>query len=560
VDGEGNMNAPSDVSSADDRKRRASPLRRLWIAFALALFAVTAAPAHGEPGAGLEAGRRGDATTYEQRKALAEEGDPAAQYALGLVYEHGEGRPRNLAEAARWYREAAKQGHVEAQVGLGAFYARGEGVPEDLVRAYALFDLAAEGGFSAAADFRDSVARRMTDAQFAEARRLAGDARRSGPGAIFRLDEIASGQHGAAPARPSGQETPEMVAAAQRALAALGYEPGPADGIAGSSTSAAVRAFQAGSGLAVDGEVSAALLRRLDAALAQADRREPLLHGAGLLWMVEGAAPQPSYLFGTMHSSDPRVLDLPPAVAEALAGAGSVTVEIRLAEGDSVEDFGVKLLRSMLLTDGRTLERVVGHELFARVVAALAPYGLEPAVLQFFKPWVVFFFVSQAQSNLEEAAGGGLALDLWLADEAMRKGKPVYGLETVDEQLAVFDGMAEGDQIALLESAVEYLETAGGPAGGSAFWLEEMKERYLQGDIAAIMRSMEGPAQRMDPAAMRTLYKRLIDDRNEVMVARMASLLARGNAFVAVGAAHLPGEAGILHLLERRGYRVTRIY
>jgi len=52
----------------------------------------------------------------------------------------------------------------------------------------------------------------------------------------------------------------------------------------------------------------------------------------------------------------------------------------------------------------------------------------------------------------------------------------------------------------------------------------------------------------------------MLDDRNRTMVKRMIPLLQRGSAFVAVGAAHLPGEEGMLYLLEQEGYRVTRIY
>jgi hypothetical protein len=44
------------------------------------------------------------------------------------------------------------------------------------------------------------------------------------------------------------------------------------------------------------------------------------------------------------------------------------------------------------------------------------------------------------------------------------------------------------------------------------------------------------------------------------MVERLRPRLAEGGAFVAVGALHLPGEEGILRLLERQGYRVTRLY
>jgi uncharacterized protein YbaP (TraB family) len=55
-------------------------------------------------------------------------------------------------------------------------------------------------------------------------------------------------------------------------------------------------------------------------------------------------------------------------------------------------------------------------------------------------------------------------------------------------------------------------------------------------------------------------WTRLVDARNRVMVARMQPRLAEGNAFVAVGAAHLPGEKGILNLLARQGYTVRKLY
>ena len=54
--------------------------------------------------------------------------------------------------------------------------------------------------------------------------------------------------------------------------------------------------------------------------------------------------------------------------------------------------------------------------------------------------------------------------------------------------------------------------------------------------------------------------KRLLEDRNHRMVERMLPRFDEGGAFIAIGAAHLPGESGVLALLERRGYTVTRLY
>ncbi len=83
---------------------------------------------------------------------------------------------------------------------------------------------------------------------------------------------------------------------------------------------------------------------------------------------------------------------------------------------------------------------------------------------------------------------------------------------------------------------------------------------YLARDIAAIFRFWIAPAKHMGPDFLRGFMERLLDRRNEVMVARMAPMLAGGNAFIAVGAAHLPGDKGILYLLEQQGYQISRVY
>ena len=59
---------------------------------------------------------------------------------------------------------------------------------------------------------------------------------------------------------------------------------------------------------------------------------------------------------------------------------------------------------------------------------------------------------------------------------------------------------------------------------------------------------------------MLTVMERMLDNRNEVMVERMQELLETGNAFIAVGAAHLPGKSGILKLLTEQGYQVSRAH
>ncbi len=130
-----------------------------------------------------------DAAIYALVETQARKGYAAAQWSLGVMnYRFGtpsqEGR-KNAVEALVWYRRAAEQGHPDSQASLAMAYADGIGVPRDLVEAYKWLDLAAENipaprrrlNFEGIrADLikqRDALARRMTRAQIAEARRLA---------------------------------------------------------------------------------------------------------------------------------------------------------------------------------------------------------------------------------------------------------------------------------------------------------------------------------------------------------------------------------------------------
>jgi TPR repeat protein len=146
---------------------------RLTIAFVLS-FACLATPTWSDYKAGEDAYNRGDyATALREWQPLAEQGVPSAQFRLGLLYENGNGVPRDFAKARLWYEKAAVQGEAKAQFYLGIQSAFGEGGPLDLVQAYMWYSLAAGNGNAHAPGYRDDLARQMTPAQIAEAQGLA---------------------------------------------------------------------------------------------------------------------------------------------------------------------------------------------------------------------------------------------------------------------------------------------------------------------------------------------------------------------------------------------------
>lgn len=101
--------------------------------------------------AGVAAYKRGDfEAALRAWRPLAEQGNPNAQFNLGLMYNNGKGVPKDDVEAMKWYRMAAEQGYANAQFNLGFMYDSGQGVPEDDVEAVKWYRMAAEQGHAKA--------------------------------------------------------------------------------------------------------------------------------------------------------------------------------------------------------------------------------------------------------------------------------------------------------------------------------------------------------------------------------------------------------------------------
>jgi len=262
----------------------------------------------------------------------------------------------------------------------------------------------------------------------------------------------------------------------------------------------------------------------------------------GLLWEISKTGQVPSHLFGTIHSEDPGVVDLPVPVKQAFDASNSVALEVLL-------DTEAMMYSStaMLMLDGRSLSGVLGVPLYKQVAEAIVSRGVPEPVLNRMKPWAAA--VTLSTPVLET----GQVLDMVLYKDALQQEKPVYGLETVREQLDLFDALSESDQIILLRDAVENLPALEAMNA-------ELLKAYKQRDLAGLLTINETSMQTGDQRLAKDFQRRVVDDRNHLMAERMQPYLQQGKAFVAVGALHLPGETGLLNLLEQQGYTVRRVY
>lgn len=273
---------------------------------------------------------------------------------------------------------------------------------------------------------------------------------------------------------------------------------------------------------------------------ASAGTVDPNQFDFGILWQIDNGFSAPSFLFGTMHVEDPRVTELPQPVMDAFNNSSSLTTEA-LLEMEQILLVGPELL----LIDGSNLQELIGAELYLQVTSALSTRGLPSEMASVLRPWAVALFLSQPQSR------SGMFLDRKLYHLAQQNGKPVFGLETMDEQLAVFKTMVLEDQIALLEETLAQLNMI-------PEVIERLTVAYLGRDLAKL--TAIANEQFTDTPVQQQLKQSLVIDRNVKMVDRMQARLEEGGAFVAIGALHLSGTDGVLSHLQRMGYSVKRVY
>ena len=284
------------------------------------------------------------------------------------------------------------------------------------------------------------------------------------------------------------------------------------------------------------------------AAIVPTSAQGDQINGQGLLWRVDGAHEQPSYVLGTMHVSDERIVDLPAPVRDVLENAGSLTLELVMSP-----EVMAQAAQASLLRDGQRLEDIIGPDLFRELVGVGQQYGLPALVLQQIQPWAAAVAISLPPEELARTLSGAPVMEQVLEAEARAAGIPVHALETVEEQMAVLGALDEPNQIAMVRQAIEANDEIDNV-------YETMVSFYLDGDIAGLLSWNLDQMTGDDRALTEAFLEVAVYARNRIMADRIPTRLEEGNALIAVGALHLPGDRGVLRLLESQGYTVSRVY
>ena len=253
------------------------------------------------------------------------------------------------------------------------------------------------------------------------------------------------------------------------------------------------------------------------------------------LWEVTGTDGQRAWLFGTVHALPAGAEWRTPAVDEAFDQSALLVVEIA-ALGDEAQSFPV--FQRLAYSPGlpALTARVSGADREA-VEGLIEQAGASEGDYAEMESWAVAMVLAGGVSSGDPELG--------VDRQLLARGKDTLGLESFEQQFALFDALPPAEQSDLLVAVAH--EAAGDPARGLALW--------LAGDMDGL--AALGQAGMLGDPELR---EALLDGRNRAWLEKLIPLIEQGRSpFVAVGAAHMLGDGGLPALLAARGYTVRRL-
>ena len=274
-----------------------------------------------------------------------------------------------------------------------------------------------------------------------------------------------------------------------------------------------------------------------------------------ILWRIEGSDGAPSYLFGTMHTTDPGVSTFSEKAAEAFQLSQIVAVEVADLRPSIMQSYIQKNLGQFFSVKGPKLNDYLSQDDFQYVVKQAEKQGMPKNTIPLLKPW--FAYISYFQVPGCEAfrmSKGLVSLDQQIVNSAKSKGKKVIGLESLQDQFTAFSSLGQKHQITLLQDGIFQHKRI------NDFYFTAM-QLYKSRQIGMMIpfSIAFGKDEEKTTSAMAEFLDIMIVKRNQQMFERSLPLVKKGGAFIAVGALHMTGRHGLVEAYRRAGYQVTKL-
>ncbi|MDV6170391.1 TraB/GumN family protein [Flavobacterium sp. DG1-102-2] len=259
-----------------------------------------------------------------------------------------------------------------------------------------------------------------------------------------------------------------------------------------------------------------------------------------LLWKISGnGLSKPSYLYGTIHITCDATLD------KNILNALDATKQLYLELDTDDPNMQAEMMGMVMMKDGKKISTLLSKEDYALVSEFVkANSGMPLSMMDTMKPFIVSAMVYPAMLGCPMQSFEGE-----LAKVSAEQKEEVYGLETVSEQMDVFDVIPYEDQMKeLVKMAKEGIDKSKGQ-------FKLMMDAYARKDLNALMAMMND--------AENPMYSDhndvLLTNRNKNWIPKIEKAAEEKPTFFGVGAAHLAGDEGVIKLLRKKGYKVEAV-
>lgn len=260
-----------------------------------------------------------------------------------------------------------------------------------------------------------------------------------------------------------------------------------------------------------------------------------------LVWKITGnGLQQPSYLYGTMHTTDKRIVKMSDNSLKYFNQAQAYAMEL-----DPKESFNMGLISKLMMGKGHSLKAMIPEVEYAILDSMIkAEVGFSLKLFDNVAPVFILTILQASDISTGDTANEGTeVLDLYFYRLAKEGKKKIIGIETVDEQIGALNALTYEEQAEMLVRELhDYSESKSAMADLVKYYLDQNLD-----SVAALSDREPMPEK---------FYKALITDRNRRMANRIADFTQKQSTFIAVGALHLPGEKGVIELLRKKGFTV----
>lgn len=284
------------------------------------------------------------------------------------------------------------------------------------------------------------------------------------------------------------------------------------------------------------------------------DAARGVVNGQGLLWRIERPGAGVSYLFGTMHSSDDEAKQFDDLVLRALARSHVVAIELPGASTRRVASELRRLVANRSFRPGGDTLRLLPPHVRPAVEARVARAGIPSAVANQLNPWYLALALSRSNCAAPIPRSDPETADARIERLAHEQGSEVVALETPIEQVDALASVPDGVALRMLRDAAE--------RNTRPEDIESTISGLYQTRRIGYLLAMRGPAWAgmFDADGYADFLSAFITRRNVTMLQRALPIIGAGDAFLAVGALHLPGPSGLVEMIRGSGFTVTRIW